>query len=182
MSDLDEKTLHSEPIHLGKLVKLYRDTVELPDGTQALREIIRHPGAVAAVALLDSAAGPQVLLVRQYRTAAQKALLEIPAGTLEPGEAPDAAMERELQEEIGYRPGTLERLVDEYTAPGYTTELIHIYLATDLTPSRLAGDADEFIETVKLPLDEALAMVLRGEIEDGKTIIGLLWAARRMGR
>lgn len=182
MSDLTEKTLKSEEIYSGKLVHLYRDTVEMPDGTQAMREIVRHPGAVAAVALLDGDSGPQVLLVRQYRTAAQKPLLEIPAGTLEPGENPDDAMARELQEEAGYRPGQLDRLLGEYTAPGYTTELIHIYLATDLTPARLEQDADEFIELVTLPFDEALGRVLRGEIEDGKTIIGLLMAARRLGR
>lgn len=182
MSDLHEKTLKSEPIYLGKLVQLYRDTIALPDGTQASREIVRHPGAVAAVALLEDAAGPLVLLVKQYRTAAQKMLLEIPAGTLEPGESPGDAMARELREEAGYSPGTLERLVGEYTAPGYTTELIHIYLATDLTPSPLKGDADEFIETVKLPFDKALEMVLRGEIEDGKTMIGLLLVARKLGR
>jgi ADP-ribose pyrophosphatase len=182
MSDLDEKIIKSEELYIGKLVHLYRDTVELPDGTHTPREIIRHPGAVAAVPLVDGDSGLHVILVRQYRTAAQKLLLEIPAGTLEPGEKPDAAMDRELQEEIGYRAGTLERLLGEYTAPGYTTELIHIYLATDLTPARLAGDADEFIEAVTLPFDEALGMVLRGDIEDGKTIIGLLLAARRLGR
>ncbi len=178
-TDLDEKILSSEPIYQGKLVDLHRVTVELPDGSQAWREVIRHPGAVAVVPLLD---GDRVVLVRQFRTAARAVTLEIPAGTLEPGEDPARAAQRELQEEIGYRPGELERLVGEYTAPGYTDELIHIYLATGLTPSRLDGDVDEFIDTLTLPLDAALDMVARGEITDGKTLIGLLWVARRLGR
>lgn len=179
MTDLNEKTLITEPIYLGKLVKLYKETVELPDGTQAMREIVRHPGAVAVVPLLD---GDRVMLVRQYRTAAQRVMLEIPAGTLEPGEDPAPAAARELQEEIGYKPGKLERLGGEYTAPGYTSEYIHLFVAIDLTPSVLQGDSDEFIDTVSVPFDEALRMIERGEIEDGKTIIGLLWVARRLGR
>lgn len=179
MTNLDETLLSSEPIYLGKLVKLYKEMIELPDGQQALREIIKHPGAVAMVPLLD---GDRVVLVRQYRTAARKITLELPAGTLEPGEDPEPAAIRELQEEVGYKPGSLERLGSEYTAPGYTSELIHIYLATDLTPSRLDGDEDEFIDTVILPFDEAMAMIERGEIDDGKTLIGLLWTARKLGR
>jgi len=179
MTPLDEKILSSEPVYLGKLVKLYVDTVQLPDGTQSTREIVRHPGAVAIVPLLASG---EVVLVRQFRGAADRVLLEIPAGTLEPGEEPLAAAGRELQEEAGYRPGKLERLGGEYTAPGYTSEFIHLFLATDLVPSRLAQDADEFLEVVTLPLGEALRQVENGEIQDGKTIIGLLLAARRLGR
>lgn len=182
MSDLNETTLASEPIYRGKLVHLYRDTVRLPDGTHAEREIVHHPGAVAMVPLLEDDSGtPRVLLVRQFRAAVQRPLLEIPAGTLEPGEDPLQAAARELQEEIRYRPGHLERLGGEYTAPGYTTELIHLFLATDLQPSALTGDADEFIDVVTLPLPLALAMIDRGEIEDGKTLIGLLLTARRLG-
>jgi ADP-ribose pyrophosphatase len=179
MTPLDEKILSSEPVYLGKLVKLYVDTVQLPDGTQSTREIVRHPGAVAMVPLLASG---EVVLVRQFRGAADRVLLEIPAGTLEPGEEPLAAAGRELQEEAGFRPGKLERLGGEYTAPGYTSEFIHLFLATDLVPSRLAQDADEFLEAVTLPLGEALRQVESGEIQDGKTIIGLLLAARRLGQ
>ena len=178
MSDLHERTLASEPAYLGRLVRVYVETVRLPDGESAVREIVRHPGAVAMVPLLP---GGDVLLVRQYRHAAGDLLLEIPAGTLEPGEDPERAAARELQEEIGYWPGRLERLASEYTAPGYTTELIHIYLATELVESRLDGDADEFLETVRLPLAEALRQVEHGALPDGKTMIGLLLAARRLG-
>ncbi len=178
MSTHDEPTLADELIYDGKLVKLHRLTVQLPNGARAQREIVRHPGAVAMVALL----GEDVLLVRQFRAAAGKALLEIPAGTLEAGEAPEAAAVRELQEEVGYRPGKLERLGGEFTAPGYTSEYIHLYLASALEPARLQQDSDEFIEVVRLPFAEALALAERGEIEDGKTLIGLLLSARRLGR
>ena len=178
MDPRDEPILSDEVIYDGKLVKLHRLTVELPDGARAQREVVRHPGAVAMVPLL----GDDVLLVRQFRVAAGKILLEIPAGTLEDGEAPEAAAVRELQEEIGYRPERLERLGGEYTAPGYTSEYIHLFLASELMPSRLRQDSDEFIEVVRLPFAEALAMAERGAIEDGKTLVGLLLAARRLGR
>ncbi|MBN1967377.1 MAG: NUDIX hydrolase [Anaerolineae bacterium] len=176
---LSEKLLSSEPVYLGKLVKLYVETVELPNGQTAIREIVRHPGAVAMVPLLDNG---DVVLVRQYRVAARRLVLEIPAGTLEPGEDPEIAARRELQEEVGYWPGKLERLGGEFTAPGYTSEYIHLYLATGLEPSRLDEDDDEFLETVQLPFDEALRRVENGEIEDGKTMIALLRVARRLGR
>ncbi len=179
MSELDEVVMTSEPVYLGKVVNLYVDVVRLPDGQQARREIVRHSGAVAMVPLLPSG---DVVMVRQYRHAAGKVLLEIPAGTLEPDEDPEQAAVRELQEEIGYRPGKLTRLAGEYTAPGYTSELIHIYLATGLQESNLDQDDDEFLEVVRLPFDEALRRVEQGEIMDGKTIIGLLLAARRLGR
>jgi ADP-ribose pyrophosphatase len=176
---VEEKVVASEPIYRGKLVNLDALTVELPNGEQALREIVLHPGAVAMVPLLPTG---EVMLVRQYRAAARKSLLEIPAGTLEPGEDPLVAAARELQEETGYKPGALARLGGEYTAPGYTSEFIHLFLATDLTESRLPGDDDEFLEVIRLPFAEALRRVESGEIEDGKTLIGLLLAARRLGR
>lgn len=179
MTDLNEKLITSEPAFLGKLVKLYVETFEQPDGQRVMREIVRHPGAVAMVPLTPDGA---VMLVQQYRGAAQKALLEIPAGTLEPGEDPQEAAVRELQEEIGHKPGKLERIGGEFTAPGYTSEYIHLFMASDLTPSRLSQDEDERIEVVTLPLDEAVRRVMSGEIEDGKTIIGLLLTARRLGK
>lgn len=179
MDTLNETLLDTQPAYLGKLVKLYVDTVRLPDGEQAIREIVRHPGAVAMVPLLD---GNRVVMVKQFRHAAGRVMLEIPAGTLEPGEDPLAAAARELQEETGYKPGALEPLGSEHTAPGYTTELIHLFLATDLEESRLDQDDDEFIETVILPFDAALESVMAGEITDGKTMLGLLLTARRLGR
>jgi ADP-ribose pyrophosphatase len=179
MSDIEEKILSSEPIYDGKLVKLYRETVQLPNGNRAEREIVRHPGAVAMVPILPTG---EVLLVRQYRTAAQRVLLEIPAGTLEPGEDPRIAAGRELQEETGYKPGKLVRLGAEFTAPGYTTEIIYLFVATELESARLDADDDEFIEVVRLPFDEALRQVIAGEIPDGKTQVALLLTAEMLRR
>jgi ADP-ribose pyrophosphatase len=178
MDNLTEKIVSSEPVYDGKLISLRVDHVELPNGERSMREIVQHPGAVAIVPLLDD----DVFLVRQYRLAANTITLEIPAGTLSRGEEPDRAAERELQEEIGYRPGKLTRLGGEYTAPGYTTEYIHLYLAEDLIHSRLAMDDDEFLDIVRLPFSEALRQVEAGEIDDGKTIAALLLVARRLGR
>jgi len=175
----DEVTLSSEPIYEGRLVKLYKETVRLPDGSESVREVVRHPGAIAIVPVLPDGT---VLLVKQFRTAAQQMMLEIPAGTLEPDEDLLVGAARELQEEIGYKPGKLEKLGAEYTAPGYTTEVIHLYLATHLEPARLDGDQDEFIEVVQMPLVEAVRGVLRGEFMDGKTQLALLLAAARLRR
>jgi len=164
-------------IYKGRVITLDIHEVRLPDGNLSKREIIQHPGAVAIVALDPD---QNVLLVRQFRLAANKILYEIPAGTLEPGEPSDICAERELQEEAGYKPGKLESLGGFFVAPGYTTEYIHLYLATELSPAQLKGDDDEFIEAHRVPLTEALAMVERGEIIDGKTINGLLRVARRL--
>jgi ADP-ribose pyrophosphatase len=176
----DEKIIATDILYMGDLVDLHVLTIELPDGARVKREVVQHPGAVAIVPLVRRGDAWEVLLVRQFRTAANRPMLEIPAGTLEPGEAPDLAAIRELQEETGHKPGKLDSLGGEYTAPGYTTEFIHLYLATNLTESRLTGDADEFIEIVRLPLDEAVRRVVAGEIQDGKTMAGLLLAARRV--
>lgn len=179
MDPLTETVLDTETIYEGKLVRLYRVTVRLPNGETSFREIVRHPGAVAMVPLT---ANDEVILVQQFRLASERIMLEIPAGTLNPGEDPRLAAGRELQEEIGLKPGRLTSLGGEYTAPGYTTEHIHLFLAEDLAPAPLAVDDDEFLETVTLPLDEALRRVETGAIQDGKTITALLLAARRLGR
>jgi ADP-ribose pyrophosphatase len=121
-------------------------------------------------------------MVRQFRIAAGKVMTEIPAGTLERHEPPEDCAIRELQEETGFKPGKLESLGGFFVAPGYTTEYIHLYLATDLTESRLPGDADEFIQVLHVNFAEALAMIDKGEIADGKTIIGLLTYARHQSQ
>jgi ADP-ribose pyrophosphatase len=172
---MQETILKTEKIYSGQVINVALHEVSLPDGTQAKRELVQHPGAAAIVAL---APRRKVLLVRQFRIAAGQILSEIPAGTLRPNEPPERCAIRELQEETGYRPGKLESLGGFYVAPGYTTEYIHLYLATDLIESRLDGDADEFIEVQQISLRKALTMVEQGEIEDGKSIIGLLRVAR----
>jgi len=175
---VNEKVIKTQSIYEGRVVKLALLDVELPDGKHSKRELVRHPGAVAIVAL---DAEQNVLLVRQFRIAAGKVLCEIPAGTLEPGEAPLICAERELQEETGYRPGKIEAMGGLYVAPGYTTEYIHLFLATELHESRLDADADEFIEVDRVPLRDAVAMIERGDIVDGKSIAGLLRVARMRG-
>jgi ADP-ribose pyrophosphatase len=175
---MQETILDTEHIYEGRVVKLDVHRVRLPDGQIAKREVIRHQGAVALIALDDQ---QNVLLVRQFRVGAQQTMLEIPAGLLEPGEVPESCAVRELQEETGYRPEQLEDLGGFYPTPGYTTEYIHLYLATQLHEDRLAADDDEFIELVRLPLPEALAQIERGAIVDSKSIIGLLRVARRLG-
>ncbi len=175
---MQETITNTQTIYDGYIVKLDLLDVELPDGAMGKREIVRHPGAVAMVALDDA---QNVLLVRQYRVAAGQVMLEIPAGTLEPGEASEACAIRELQEEAGYKPRKVEAMGGIYTAPGYTTEFIHLFLMTELEESSLAMDADEFIEVQRMPLKAALALVESGEINDGKTVIGLLRVARRIG-
>ena len=172
---LTENTLDSELIYDGRVVHLYMETVRLPNGHESKREVIKHIGAVAIVAFDPDG---NVLLVRQYRQATRRILLEIPAGTLNPGEAPLDCAIRELQEETGYKPGKIEALGGIFTAPGYTSEFIHLFLATDLTESRLELDADEFIEVLHMSMAEALTLITDGKIADGKSISGLLLAEK----
>jgi ADP-ribose pyrophosphatase len=177
--NLTEKRLSSNQIYKGRIVTLSVDTVELPNGKTSKRELIQHPGAVAMVPV-----DPQgkIIMVRQFRYAANKILLELPAGTLNPTEPPELCAARELQEETGYKAEQLELLGGIYVAPGSSTEFIHIYLATGLTESRLDMDDDEFIEVETHPLDVLLQQVYNGEIQDGKTVTGLMLASRRLGR
>ena len=175
---MHETILHTEEIYNGRVVHLSVLDVQLPDGKTSKRELIKHSGAVAIVALDTQ---QNILLVRQYRIAAGRVLSEIPAGTLEPNEDPEVCAIRELQEETGHRPGKLEPIGGIFVAPGYTTEFIHLFIATDLHESKLSHDDDEFIEVDRVPLTEALAMIERGEIIDAKTVTGLYRVARRLG-
>ena len=143
----------------------------LPNGLIIHKALIEHPGAVAIVPILDNG---EVLLIRQYRLAVDQYLLEIPAGTMEPDEDPRRCAERELQEEAGYFPGELIELGGFFVAPGLTSEYIHLYLARDLRPASLAQDQDEIIEVISMSLTRALNGIKSGEIQDAKTIIGLL--------
>jgi ADP-ribose pyrophosphatase len=162
----------------GRVISLDVDEVRFPDGSVGSLEMIRHPGASAVVPLLDADADdPHVLLIRQYRYAADGYLYEIPAGRLDPGETPLDCARRELAEETGYRAARVEHLFTMFTTPGFTDEKIHLYLATGLTPGETDRDVDEFMELVPTRLSRALSMVEQGEIQDAKTALALLYAA-----
>jgi ADP-ribose pyrophosphatase len=168
--------IRSEEIYRGRVVALRQDTIRTADGKELQREVVAHPGAVVVVAV----DGDQLLFVRQYRYAAGEELLELVAGTLEPGEDPAETAGRELQEEAGYKAARLTKLAEFYSAPGFCSELLHLYLAEELTPCRLPGDEDEEIEVERCSLDEAVRMALSGKIRDAKTLAGvLLYAERR---
>jgi ADP-ribose pyrophosphatase len=168
---LVERTISSKTIYEGAAVKLRVETVQKSNGHKATREIVEHADCIAAVVLDNQ---HHVLLVNQYRKAVGKALLEIPAGGIDPGEEPIEAVSRELQEEIGYRPGKIEKLGGFYAAPGYCTEYLHLYVATDLTRSRLRAEDTEGIDVVKVPLADVPDMIASGDICDAKSIAGLL--------
>lgn len=168
---LHETLTDSELIHDGRVVHLYRETVTLPDGRPVIRDVIHHGGAVAIIPI---DADGHILMVRQYRIAARRVLLEIPAGGLEPGEDPADCALRECQEETGYKPGQLEKIGGVFLAPGYSTEFIHFFIARDLTASRLDQDDDEFLEVERVSLSATLNMIKSGEICDAKTVSALL--------
>jgi ADP-ribose pyrophosphatase len=162
----------------GRIISLDVDEVRFPDGSIGSLEMIRHPGASAVVPLLDTDADdPTVLLIRQYRYAADGYLYEIPAGRLDPGESPMECAHRELAEETGYRAARVEPLFTMFTTPGFTDEKIHLFLATGLTAGDAHREADEFLELVPTKLSRALSMVEQGEIKDAKTALALLYAA-----
>ncbi len=172
--------LSSKPIYDGRIVKLNLDTVRFPDGSTGELEMIRHSGAAAVLPLLDGgdSVDPTIVLVRQYRYAADGYILEVPAGRPDSaGEDWELCASRELEEETGLRAGKLQRLTTIYTTPGFTDERIHLFLASELTEGTAGRDHDEFMELVTLPLSRALAMVRDGEITDAKTICTLLYAA-----
>ncbi len=163
-------------IYKGRVVALSVEEHTLPDGRSARFEIVRHPGGACALPLLEDG---RVMLVRQFRPPVGRMVLELPAGKLDAGEPPEVCIRRELQEETGYRAGRIEKLGEMLTAVGFCDERIHIYLARDLEPVGQALEPDEYIELVPLPLNEALAMVLSGEIIDGKTQLALLLYSAR---
>ena len=166
-----EKTLSSQLVYEGRAVKLRIDTVETPTGRETTREIVEHSDCIAVVAI---DAENNVLLVKQFRKPVEKELLEIPAGGIDQGEDPEAAVRRELREEIGYMPQRVKRLGGFYSAPGYCTEYLHLYLATDLVPSRLFAEDTEEISLVRVPVAEIPDLIASGRFCDAKSIAGLL--------
>lgn len=168
--DLKEVFVSSERLYEGKVVNLRRDQVLLPNGKQATREIVEHPGAVAVVPVLPDG---RILMVRQFRHPVGIVLLEIPAGKLSPGEDPDECARRELEEETGYRAGRLERKASIFTGPGFTDEIIHLYIAKELIKTTANPDEDEFLAIVAWEPQQIRQMIRTGQICDAKTIAGI---------
>ena len=166
-------------VYSGKVINLDVDLVEFPNGTTGELELFRHPGASAVVPFLSDIAGadPQILLIKQYRYAADGFLYEIPAGRLDANEDPADCARRELREETGCTAKSMEHLYTMYTTPGFTDERIHIFMATGLEQGESAREADEFLTVEPVQLSRALEMIKSGEIKDGKTAVGILFAA-----
>jgi ADP-ribose pyrophosphatase len=178
MDHLVEKTIRKEKIFSGKVVQLYVEDVQLPNGKMSKREVIKHPGAVAIIPITKEG---KLVLVRQYRKALERVLVEIPAGKLEKGEEPLATAQRELEEETGYRAHSMSHIVSFYTSPGFADELIHLYLAEGLTKVENAAslDEDEFVDILEVTLEEAMEMLEKREIYDAKTAYALQYLQLR---
>ncbi len=172
-----EPTVESKLVYEGRILDLRVDTVRLPSGRLTTREIAEHSDSVCMVPL-DSQGN--VLLVRQYRKSVESNLLEVPAGGIDENEAPEDAALRELQEEVGYTAGKIMRLAGFWVSPGWCTEFMHAYLATELTPARLDADFDENITVIRVPLAQTLDLITSGEIQDGKSVASLLLAMRHL--
>lgn len=175
--EFEEKTITSKKIFDGKIIKLFVDEVVLPNGQQSKREIVKHPGAVAVVAITNE---DKLVLVKQYRKALEKTTLEIPAGKLEAGEEPVECAIRELEEETGYRAKHVQPLYSFYTSPGFADEIIHLFWAEDLEQGVVQLDQDEFVDLVEYSLEECVAAIEANQICDAKTILAVhLWKQKR---
>lgn len=173
----EEVTIGTKPIFQGKIISLQVDEVRLPNGATATREIVRHPGAVAVIALVDD----KMLVVEQYRKPFDKNLVEIPAGKLDAGEEPMEAAKRELAEETGYTAGQIRLLSSFYTSPGFADEKIYLYLAEQLEAGEVHLDEDEFLDCRAVTLEEAEQLVAEGRIGDAKTIMAVYaWKLYRL--
>lgn len=168
---ISEKIIGSKRVFDGRLLKVDAVDIELPNGHETTHEVIRHPGAVCIVALDHEG---RILVVRQYRTALERVTIEVPAGKIDPGEDPADAVRRELAEETGYVAGDIRRLASIAVAVGYSDEIIHIYMATDLTPGSAHPDEDEFVVAEWVSVESLIDSVLDGRIEDSKTVIAAL--------
>ena len=167
----EEETLSSRTVYEGRAVKLRIDTVRMPNGRETTREIVEHSNCVAIIAVDDA---DNVLLVEQFRKPVEKVLLEIPAGGIDPGESAEDCVRREMREETGFLPQKVERLGGFYSSPGFCTEYLYLYLATDLVPSPLQAEDSQSISLVRAPLDQIRGLIASGAICDAKSIAGLL--------
>ena len=174
-----EHQVNRRELYAGKIFRLDKDMARFPDGSESEFDIVRHPGAAAVVPFLSDPAGeePQILLLRQFRYAADGYIYEIPAGRLDAGEAPIDCAARELKEETGCSADRIEPLFTMFTTPGFTDEIIHVFMATGLTHGQSAREPDEFADVVIMRLAEALELIQQGTIPDGKTALAILFAA-----
>lgn len=171
------KLIQSTSVYRGKVFDVHQDIIQLPDGDQHQIDLIQHHPAVT-MAPVD--AQGQIWFVRQYRHPANNYLLELPAGVMDPGEAPEVSALRELREEIGMAAKSLELIGGFYLAPGYSTEYMHVFLVTELFPSPLPGDPDERIEIVKIPINQVNRLIENREIQDAKSLSALFLAQKRL--
>ena len=168
----ETSVLKRETIYRGIVAGLDVDTIQLPSGRTAIREVVHHPGGVAAIPVLDDG---RLLLIRQFRYPLQKYILELPAGKLDMNLPPPETVAREIEEETGYRAGTIECVMSLYTSPGIIDEVLHLFVARNLEPVPHAREEGEHITVEAYSLDECLRMIASGEIADAKTIVGILW-------
>ncbi|MBE3562624.1 MAG: NUDIX hydrolase [Hydrogenibacillus schlegelii] len=176
-----ERPLERTLLYRGRIIDVARYRVRLPDGREAEREVVHHPGAVAVLAVAEDGGRETIVLVRQYRFPLRRTTLEIPAGKLEPGADPLAEARRELAEETGFGAERWRKLGVFFSSPGFADEAMHLYEARGLVPGAPHPDADEFVRAERLTRDEAWAAVRRGEIVDLKTVLALLWWERQGG-
>lgn len=174
MKKFEEKTIHSERLYEGKVINLKIDDVTLPNGKQSKRELIEHPGAVAVIALTSD---KKIIMVEQYRKALERSLVEIPAGKLEPGEAPEYTAMRELEEETGYSAEKLEKVISFSTSPGFADEVVHVFFASGLhrATNGAVTDDDEFVELLEVTVEEAQGLIDNEQIYDAKTAYAVQW-------
>lgn len=174
MKKFEEKTIQSEVLYIGKVITLQVDEVFLPDGNKSSREIVKHPGAVAIMAITED---KKIVLVEQYRKALERSIIEIPAGKIEPGEPPEETARRELEEETGYTTSSLQYVQSFATSPGFADEVIHLYFAENIEKMSIKAtlDEDEFVEVLYVTIEEMESLVTNNKIYDAKTAFACLW-------
>lgn len=181
MKKFEEKTISTEEIYKGRIINVQKDEVTLPNGKTASRELVKHPGAVAIIPVTKEG---KIVMVEQYRKPLEQSIIEIPAGKLEPGEAPEKTAMRELEEETGYGAKIFEKIYSFATSPGFADEIIHLYAATDLyqIEQPASPDEDEFVELMEVSIEEAERLVEKQQIYDAKTILAIMWAKNNLSK